>query len=267
MYIYDGQNSKPIPVQDYKANVRQSDMSVLGVIGSKYTPIQNTDAIAFMDSLIGEGLTYETAGSLQEGRKIWLTAKLPDGVILGDTVTPYIVMMNTHDGSGAAKVLLTPTRVVCMNTLNFALNNAVRSVKIRHTGEINEKFDEARRVLNISTQYMTSLAQTADKLAMIKLTDSKITNIISEIIPDSEQEEKSDEVQNQRQEIWQRLKVDNLADYRNTGWGLINAVADFADHVIPQKNITKRTREIHFEKIVGGHSFLDKTYDLIMKVA
>lgn len=267
IYVYSGQDNKPILVEDYKANVRQSDMSVLGVVRDKYVPIQNKDAFGFMDSLLGEGLKYETAGSLQEGKKIWLTARLPDSVILGDVVTPYIVMMNTHDGSGAAKVLLTPTRVVCMNTLNLALTNAVRSVKIRHTGEINEKFNEARRILGISTQYMDSLAKTADNLAMIKINDDKIEKIISEIIPDNEQEEKADDVHNLRQEVWKRLKVDNLADYQNTGWGLINAVADYADHVIPQKNITHRTKELHFEKVVGGHALLDKAYNFVLMAA
>ena len=71
-------------INGYKANVRDSDRRVLGVVTDRYKVIQNTEAFAFTDSLLGEGVRYETAGSLQGGRKVWLLAHMPHEYIISD---------------------------------------------------------------------------------------------------------------------------------------------------------------------------------------
>ena len=108
-------------IQNYKANIRDSDGTVLGVVTDRYKIVQNAEAFEFTDSLIGGEVRYETAGSLNGGRKIWLLAKLPETEIVGDKTEPYLCFTNTHDGSGAIRVCMTPIRVVCNNTLNLAL--------------------------------------------------------------------------------------------------------------------------------------------------
>lgn len=115
-------------IPGYKANIRESDQRVLGVVTDRYRIVQNSEAFSWTDELLGEGVRYETAGSLQNGKKVWLLAKLPRIYnVTGDNVSPYLVFSNSHDGRGAIKVAMTPIRVVCQNTLNLALNNAHRS--------------------------------------------------------------------------------------------------------------------------------------------
>lgn len=115
------------PIEGYKVNVRDSDRKALGVVTDRYKVIQNNEAFAFTDELLGEGVRYETAGSLQGGKKVWLLAHMPrEYIISGEQISPYLVFSNTHDGSGAIKVALTPIRVVCQNTLNLALAKANR---------------------------------------------------------------------------------------------------------------------------------------------
>ena len=112
-------------ITGYKANVRDSDRRVLGVVSDRYRIVQNQEAFSFTDTLLGSGVRYETAGSLQDGRRVWLLARLPrEYIISGERISPYLVFSNTHDGSGAVKVALTPVRVVCNNTLNLALQTA-----------------------------------------------------------------------------------------------------------------------------------------------
>lgn len=124
-----------ISVPGFKANLRETDNQVLGVVTNRYKVVQNEDAFAFTDDLLGEGVTYETAGSLQNGRRIWILAKLPQRYIIsGDEITPYLVFMNSHDGTGALKAAMTPVRVVCQNTLNLALSTAKRSWSTNHVG-------------------------------------------------------------------------------------------------------------------------------------
>ena len=89
------------PILGYKANIRDTDNKVLGVVSDRYRVVQNAEAFAFTDALLGEGVKYETAGSLQEGRRIWLLAKLPDRYIIeGEQIEPYLVFSSSHDGSG-----------------------------------------------------------------------------------------------------------------------------------------------------------------------
>ena len=141
-------------IANYKANVRSSDGAVLGVVTDRYKIVQNVEAFAFTDSLIDGEVHYETAGSLQGGKKIWLLAKLPDTEIVGDKTEPYLCFSNTHDGSGAIRVCMTPIRVVCNNTLNIALSGARRAWSVRHTGDIQTKLHEARMCLDMANKYM-----------------------------------------------------------------------------------------------------------------
>ena len=101
--VYTGQNEL---VQGYKANVRDSDRKVLGVVTDRYKIVQNEEAFSFTDALLGKGVRYETAGSLQGGKSVWLLAHLPhEYIISGERISPYLLFSNTHDGSGAVKVM------------------------------------------------------------------------------------------------------------------------------------------------------------------
>ena len=100
--VYTG-NGSLIP--GYKVNLRSTDNAALGIVSDRYKVVQNEDAFQFTDDLLGEGVTYETAGALQGGKKVWMLAKMPQRYfIAGDEITPYLVVMNAHDGSSGIKV-------------------------------------------------------------------------------------------------------------------------------------------------------------------
>lgn len=105
------------PIPGFKANIRDTDGKVLGLVTDRYRIVQNEEAFAFTDALLGEGVRYETAGALSSGKRVWMLAKLEDRIITDEKVSPYLVFTNSHDGSGAIKVAITPVRVVCQNTL------------------------------------------------------------------------------------------------------------------------------------------------------
>ena len=155
-------------VPNVKANIRSSDNKVLGIVSDRYKIVQNVDAFAFTDALIGGDVHYETAGSLKDGKQIWLLAKLPDREIVGDRTETYCCFTNTHDGSGAIRVCMTPVRVVCNNTLNFALQHATRSWSVRHIGDIQSKIHEAQITLKMADAYMNELDVFANKMTDVK---------------------------------------------------------------------------------------------------
>ena len=70
------------------------------MVSDRYQVVQNEEAFAFTDGLLGEGVTYETAGALQGGKRVFLLARLPQRfIIAGDEIMPYFVIMNSHDGA------------------------------------------------------------------------------------------------------------------------------------------------------------------------
>ena len=176
------------PIPGYKANIRDTDNRVLGVVTDRYRVVQNSEAFAFTDALLGEGVRYETAGSLQDGKKIWILAKLPDKYIIeGDQIDPYLVFSSSHDGSGSIKVAMTPIRVVCQNTLNLAMSTAKRCWSTIHIGDLAAKMDEAHNTLLLAEKYMGRLGMEFSRLSKIKLSDQKVLEYIDLLLPMDEQ--------------------------------------------------------------------------------
>lgn len=81
-----------IPIAGFRANLRNTDDFLLGTVTDKYKVVQNHEAFAFTDALLGQGVRYETAGMLQDGRKIWILEKLPQRYqMISDWIDPYLV--------------------------------------------------------------------------------------------------------------------------------------------------------------------------------
>ena len=253
-------------IQGYKANVRDTDRRVLGVVTDRYKVIQNEEAFAFTDTLLGEGVRYETAGSLQEGRRVWMLARLPrEFIIGGERISPYMVFSNTHDGSGAVKTALTPIRVVCNNTLNLALRTAKRSWSMIHTGDISGKIEEAKNTLLLADEYMTALGQELENLRKIKLSEKQVLDYIKILLPMEENYSLHQKrgVEKLRADMKMRyFDAPDLKDVGNNGYRFVNAVSDFATHSTPRRK-TANYKENIFARTADGNPMIDRAYQLV----
>lgn len=253
-------------VEGYRANVRNSDGKVLGVVSDRYKVVQNVDAFSFTDELLGKGVRYETAGSLQEGRKVWLLARLPrEYIIAGERISPYLVFSNTHDGSGSVKVAVTPVRVVCNNTLNLALSTASRSFSMIHTGNIQDKIQEAKDTLFMAEKYMDCLGIEFEQLRRQKITDSQVKEFIELLLP---MEKDATPIQSKnivrlREDMMKRYyEAPDLQKVGNNAYRFVNAVSDFATHGNPLRR-TANYNENLFSRTVDGNPLIDKAYQLV----
>ncbi len=258
--------SKKEEIIGYKANVRNTDRKVLGVVTDRYKAIQNEEAFAFTDALLGEGVKYETAGSLQDGRKVWLLARMPqEYIISGERISPYLVFSNTHDGTGAVKVCATPIRVVCNNTLNLALATAKRSWTMVHTGDIRGKLQEAQDTLFKAQDYMDKLGVAFDELRMKKLSDKKVMEYIQILLP-IENGTSAQQVRNMnklREDMKMRyFDAPDLKNLGKNGYRFINAVSDFATHSEPLRK-TSNYKENLFSRTMDGNVMIDKAYQML----
>lgn len=258
------------PIPGYKANVRDTDDKVLGVVTDRYKVVQNHEAFEFTDSLLGEGVKYETAGALQEGRKIWLLAKLPDKYIIeGEQIDPYLCFSSSHDGSGSIKVAMTPIRVVCQNTLNIALNSAKRIWSTVHVGDLAHKMDEAHNTLLLAEKYMGRLGAEFSRLSKIKLSDAKVMEYIEMLLPmdDDPTDIHKKNIDKVREDM--KIRYFDAPDLKHVGknaYRFVCAVSDFATHAKPLRE-TANYRENVFAKTIDGNPLIDKAYEIVLAAA
>ena len=253
-------------ISGYKANVRNTDKRVLGVVTDRYKIVQNTEAFEFTDSLLGEGVRYETAGSLQDGKKVWLLARLPrEYIISGERISPYLVFSNSHDGSGAVKVAITPIRVVCCNTLNLALSTAKRSWSMIHTGNVQEKIQEAKDTLFLAEKYMDELGKEIEVLRDKCLTDNQVKEFIEILLPMEEEATilQMKNIKRLREDMTARyFDAPDLKKVGSNAYRFVNAVSDFATHSKPLR-MTANYQENLFNKTVEGNPLIDKAYQMV----
>ena len=253
-------------IAGYKANVRSTDKKVLGVVTDRYKVIQNAEAFEFTDSLLGEGVRYETAGSLAEGRKVWLLARLPrEYIIGGERISPYLVFSNSHDGSGAVRVAVTPVRVVCNNTLNLALNTAKRSWSMIHTGDIKGKIQEAKDTLFMAEEYMDNLGKEFERLRQIQMTDEQVREYIELLLPVEKNASITQlrNIKKLREDMASRyFDAPDLQTVGNNAYRFINAVSDFATHANPLRK-TSNYKENLFARTVDGNPLIDRAYQMV----
>lgn len=254
-------------IHGYKANVRDYDRKVLGVVTDRYKVIQNEEAFSFTDALLGEGVRYETAGSLQGGRRVWLLARLPhEYIINGEQISPYLVFSNTHDGSGAIKVALTPIRVVCQNTLNLALDTARRSWSMVHTGDVQGKLEEAKNTLFLAERYMASLGREFEALRKKKLSEKQILDYIELLLPMDEtftgiQKKNITRLRNDMKMRY--FDAPDLKGIGNNAYRFVNAVSDFATHAEPLRK-TVNYKENIFARTMDGNPLIDRAYQMVI---
>ena len=243
-----------VPIPGYKANLRDTDHQVLGVVTDRYRVVQNAEAFAFTDGL------------LQNGRKIWLLAKLPDKYIIeGDQIDPYLVFSNSHDGSGSIKVAMTPVRVVCQNTLNLALSSAKRVWSTIHVGDLAGNMTEAHNTLLMAEKYMGQLGLEFSRLSQVKLSDQKVLDFIDQLLPMDDQptEIHRKNVIRIREDMKQRyFDAPDLQHVGKNAYRFLNAVSDFATHAKPLRE-TASYRENLFAKTMEGNPLMDRAYQLV----
>src|SRR5476651_1288201 len=182
-HLWNNEEASPeIEVPNYFATVRADAEQVLGVVGNDYEVIQNREAFSFFDAIVGggDGVLYETCGALGHGERIFITAKLPGYIRVGndDLIEKYLFLTTSHDGYGSITAAFTPTRIVCANTLNAAMRNHSNGIKIRHTASANERLKQAHQLLGITNQLADELEEVFNHWSKIRITDNAVKHLI-----------------------------------------------------------------------------------------
>lgn len=219
---------------DHNALVRSSDRKILGVAGGRYRPLQNIEAFEFFNPFLEKKVaTLETAGSLMGGRVVWVLAKLndfEDEVVANDPVQAHLLLSNSHTGSGAVRVIFTPTRVVCWNTLSAAEAAPKSIVKVVHSKNLTNSLTAVQDAVDVANK--TFAFTLADYRAMARkdITVEGLKNYVRDVL--SVPAEVKD-----MPRAWEGIEAafeggpgSDIPGVDGTVWGAYNAVTHWVDH-------------------------------------
>ncbi|MGB2791287.1 MAG: DUF932 domain-containing protein [Candidatus Moraniibacteriota bacterium] len=244
IYVASSDKKSKLILPGNHAVVRTSDDRVLGTVRSRYVPFQNRDAFAFADSLVDSGeAKYETAGALRDGRVVFLTMKVPTDIKIAgeDAHDLYVVLRTSHDGSKAIGVYVTPIRVVCMNTMTFAVNAAEQKWSMPHVSTVEGKLQEARETIRLTFDYADQFVVMGNQLVSTKITDDQLVALLEDVMPNRP---KTADVIDQMMHLYRSSETNG---YQGTAWGGLNAITEYFDH-----GRETRSQEAVFHNIMDG---------------
>lgn len=224
------------------ATFRKDDNAILGVVGLKYQPLQNTDTFKFFEPFLeAKEASIETCGSLKNGRKVWVLAKLnrrPIEIVKGDEIEKFILLSNSHDGTLAVRCGFTPIRVVCNNTLSMAMNNAGSNlIRIKHSKSAVDNLESLRETMNLANQQFETTANNYYKLLAKKSISAKDLETYIKTVLDIQKDSETGKFSTRATNIVDNLiKLfengigNNLPGIKGTYWAAYNSITDYLSH-------------------------------------
>lgn len=256
-------------LKDKFATVRTDNDCPLGLVGSRYEVIQNSEAFEFFDSIVGEDYAdYETVGALGNGETVFITAKLKAEMVVNkDLIENYLLLSMAHDGSASINVMFTPIRVVCNNTLSLALQGK-NKVTIRHTKNAREKLEHSKKVLGLVDRQLNAYQKIFDSMVKIPVKDEEAELIMAHSLG-----LKADEkgrlstramniLENAKKYYEEGIGQKEIVD---TGWGVYNGITGYlqnmkeyrdADMMFTNTLLKDKARDIAYESLLDLQSVL-----------
>lgn len=231
------------------ALMRDTDDQFYGFCTDEYNIYQNAECFDFMDNLVDSGeAKYDTAGSLANGRRVFLTALVGEGFTVRDAddkIETYLVVTTSHDAKQSLVAAVATVRVVCQNTLTMALSGAKSKWTLRHKNSLTGKIEDARSSLGIALKYQDAMQDEIDRLLDVEVTKDEFKNILDNVLPD--QARKKDRSLDEILAVW--ASEPTVVDYEGatTGYGAMNAFTFWADHIKES-----RSAEARFKTITEG---------------
>lgn len=288
---------KQLLIDNTMATMRLDSNKSLGIVSDKYGIVQNEDAFKFVDMFCSGKFAerdntpvIETCGVLGNGERVFVTAKFPQSIVLDakrdDLVDMYVVFTTSHDGTGSVRCMVTPVRVVCNNTLNWAMKNNIGRIAFRHSSKVMSRLDLlneenaefAYKALSVADVYAKGMKESFDHLRNIKLAERDLDNILAQVVlaPEAAKDFlenhdiNSDAIKTRGRNLFLGMKeclevgVGQEGQERGTAMWLMNGITSFY-----QNEATERSEEIKFDSVLDGNIYkkVQKAYDLCLEAA
>lgn len=253
--FYD-KNGKKAKVPGKFGLVRDTDDELLSIVGATYKPVQNGEAMDFFKKFVEAGhMDMETAGSLWGGKYIWGLARLGKDFTLGkdkaDEVRGFLLLSQPHVHGKAMTIQFTPIRVVCWNTLTFALGSDLKgkagAFRMPHSQEFDEAMKKSAEIaLGLAGEQMDEFKQAATMLSKKKAKAAQVEEFFCEVLkfePEKARKTKKDKVVEPSKLPMFRAALEHAPGQQmpsalGTWWGALNAVTYVVDHELGKSRDT-----------------------------
>ena len=268
-------------IDTHRATMRADTGKALGAVGLRYQPLQNREAFAWMDEVVGgeESLAmWNTCGSLRQGRKVWMLAKMPGHVEVTDrdVLEKYVLITNSHDGTGAVRLFPTSVRVVCANTLRLAIGMADRAknsdglplgLKLFHTaGGLSRRVEKARECLGVIANAHEGFGLAARQMMAQQVSSQQVGDYFGTLV-----ENRGDRSRGKvLTQLWDRFALPtNEGEHGANVWTAYNAASEWADHELRVTGKGDVRAERKFRSVLFGsaHSFKERAWANAMEMA
>jgi phage/plasmid-like protein (TIGR03299 family) len=237
-------DTKPLFTSDgekvtHRASYRTSDDRILGIVGPRWTPLQNRDAFEIFEPLVDAGdLTIHTAGSLRNGERIWALCQLNQDnneIVKGDEIAKFVLLSNGHDGKLAVHFGFTPIRVVCANTESMARDSkASQLIRVRHNRFVKENVQAVRDVMNLANQEFEATADVYRFLASRSVSTTDLEKYVKIVFdankPEDEISTRTKNILLKVTDLFESGKGNDLEGVRGTYWAAYNAVSEYLNY-------------------------------------
>lgn len=232
-------------IEDKLVLFRSDTGAPLGVVSDSYKVVQPREVLEFFREWAqANACTIESAGVLFGGKRYFATAKMSDGVFVGegDKVVPYVLLSTSADGSLATEGRITTVRVVCNNTLRLASKGA-SSFRVSHRTKFDA--DSARGVIESAHADFGTFMETSRKLASIKvesrLAEDMTTLLLTTSTRDADAARDSAGFTKIMSLFAGGGKGSTLESSRETAWGWLNSATEYVDHHVRARSDENRT--------------------------
>lgn len=267
------------PIDTHRATMRTDTGKALGAVGLRYQPLQNRDAFAWMDEVVGEQLAiWHTCGSLRGGKDVWMLAKLPGNLEVcdRDVLDKYVLITNNHAGTGAVRLFPTSVRVVCANTLRLAISEVDSNksdaglplgLKLFHTaGSLGKRVQKARELLGVIGKSHDEFAQAARSMLAKPLNTQQVSDYFGGLV-ENRSDRNREKVLGQ---LWDRFALPtNEGGYKSNAWTAYNAASEWADHELRVTGKGEKRMERKFRSCLFGsaHAFKERAWASAIEMA
>lgn len=221
----------------HRATCRDTDGSILGVVGPRYVPLQNNAAFDWFQPFVDSGeCSLHTAGSLHEGQKVWVLAQLNrtnSEIVPGDEISKFLLLSNSHDGSTAIRVGFTPIRVVCANTMAMAHQcDQSKLIRIRHTKSSRQNLDKVREVMDTINASFEATAEQFKFLASRNFNQDDVSKYVKMVLNVENATELPTKTQNIISSIMECIEgpMQSAPNVAGTWWAAYNGVNEYLNY-------------------------------------
>lgn len=255
VYLQDG-----ILVPSRIATVKKETREPIGLVSDRYEVYQNADAFSFLEEI--PNIKFVKAGETYNGM-VYIIGELPSLTILNDTFTPYVIFQTSHNGWFSLRATICPLRIVCQNQFAMSFAGMQNTISIRHSSRIDSAIVAAQQLLKDTATYMQGFTNTAEELALLKISDTDHNKIIDAFFDSTKAitDRQKDALAEKKLRLNACYRDDDNSNFVGTAWGIVNAFTDYETH--RERKLTERTAETTFTQVTFDPAALTRLLSII----